>query len=420
MQDSPAFPISRLERAVQYLLLLALFCVPFSTWLTNVFAGLCVLCFAGALATSAPLRAAVRTPPALLALGLLALLVLGASWSIGPQADIVSALKKYARLLVLPIAVATSVRDRAMPARALAAFLGGATVLATSNYLVWHDLMPTSRLGWWRIGDAKDAFSFKNHITIGILLSFATVVSMLGATYVQGARARVACLVAGVLFSVPIIFLNQGRTGYVTLFVGMVVLFLLRVRFTVLRTIFGVGAIVLLFVGFYASSNNFKARTDDLITEVRTDQKRSPNGLRMSYLRAGTGIIVAHPLAGLGTGSFAEVYAPTARQDWPEDKLAETRHQPHSEFLLIAAQLGLPGLLLYFAMLGSLLRPALAVRSFHADALVLLWAIYVVSSSFNSLLWDVTEAYWFLLLAGSLYASARFSRQPVQAPATGT
>ncbi|MDQ1829517.1 O-antigen ligase family protein [Massilia scottii] len=420
MQDSPAFPISRLERAVQYLLLLTLFCVPFSTWLTNVFAGLCVLCFAGALATSAPLRAAVRTPPALLALGLLALLAIGASWSIGPQADIVSALKKYARLLVLPIAVATSMRDRAMPARALAAFLGGATVLATSNYLVWHDLMPTSRLGWWRIGDAKDAFSFKNHITIGILLSFATVVSMLGATYVQGARARVACLVAGVLFSVPIIFLNQGRTGYVTLFVGMVVLFLLRVRFTVLRTIFGVGAIVLLFVGFYASSNNFKARTDDLITEVRTDQKRSPNGLRMSYLRAGTGIIVAHPLAGLGTGSFAEVYAPTARQDWPEDKLAETRHQPHSEFLLIGAQLGLPGLLLYFAMLGSLLRPALAVRSFHADALVLLWAIYVVSSSFNSLLWDVTEAYWFLLLAGSLYASARFSRQPAQAPATGT
>lgn len=412
MQDSPGFPISRLERAVQYLLLLALFCVPFSTWLTNVSAGFCVLCFAGALATSAPLRAALRTPPALLGAGLLALLLLGAIWSIGQHADIVSALKKYSRLLVLPVAVATSMRDKSMPARALAAFFGGATVLATSNYLVWHDLMPAGPAGWWRIGDAKDSFSFKNHITIGILLSFATVTCLLGATYVQGARARVACIVAGIGFSVPIIFLNQGRTGYVALFVGMVALFLLRVRFTLLRTIFGMAAIVLLFVGFYASSNNFKLRTDDLITEVRTDQKRSPNGLRMSYLRVGSGIIAAHPLVGLGTGSFSEVYAPTALRDWPEDELGKTRHQPHSEFLLIAVQLGVPGLLLYFAMLGSLLRPALRTRSFHADVLVLLWVIYVVSSSFNSLLWDVTEAYWFLLLAGSLYVSARCPAAP--------
>ncbi|NHZ96600.1 O-antigen ligase family protein [Massilia sp. CCM 8734] len=412
MQDSPGFPISRLERAVQYLLLLALFCVPFSTWLTNVFAGCCVLCFGAALYTSAALRAALRAPPALLAFGLLALLVLGASWSIGPPADIVSALKKYSRLLVLPIAVATSLRDPGMPGRALAAFFGGAAVLAISNYLVWHDLMPASPQGYWRIGTAKDSFSFKNHITIGILLSFATVTCLLGATYVQGARARVACVAAGILFSVPIIFLNQGRTGYVALFVGMVVLFLLRVRFTLLRTSCGMAAIVLLFVGFYASSNNFKLRTDDLITEVRTDQKRSPNGLRMSYLRVGSSIIAAHPLAGLGTGSFAEVYAPTALRDWPEDELGHTRHQPHSEFLLIAAQLGVPGLLLYFAMLGSLLRPALRTRSFHADALVLLWVIYVVSSSFNSLLWDVTEAYWFLLLAGSLYVSARHQTPP--------
>jgi len=38
---------------------------------------------------------------------------------------------------------------------------------------------------------------------------------------------------------------------------------------------------------------------------------------------------------------------------------------------------------------------------------VLLWVIYAFCSAFNSLLWDPTEAFWFLILAGCLYGAAR-------------
>jgi O-antigen ligase len=72
----------------------------------------------------------------------------------------------------------------------------------------------------------------------------------------------------------------------------------------------------------------------------------------------------------------------------------------------IAVQLGVTGLVLYFALLGAMLRPALRVRSRETDLLVLLWGIYVFCSAFNSLLWDPTEAFWFLILGGCLYASA--------------
>ena len=52
-------------------------------------------------------------------------------------------------------------------------------------------------------------------------------------------------------------------------------------------------------------------------------------------------------------------------------------------------------------------HPGQQSSDFARDILVLLLTIYIVASSFNSLLWDTTEAHWFLLLSGCLYVAAR-------------
>jgi O-antigen ligase len=239
--------------------------------------------------------------------------------------------------------------------------------------------------------------------------------SFLLASYSQAPRARLAALAGGVLFAVPILVLNQGRTGYVALFVGLVALFLLRARLTPLRTVAGLAAIVALFGAFYAVSPNFKSRTNDLIDEVATHKQHSPNGVRVSFMQVGLAAAAAHPLLGNGTGSFAELYAPTAARVWGAGTvMALARHQPHSEFLLVTIQLGALGLALYAGMLATLGRAALGTRSFARDNLALLWIIYVVTSTFNSLLWDTTEAHWFLLLSGCLYMQCR--RQAEEKP----
>ena len=416
MTNPPSFPLTRTENVVRYLLLLALFSVSFSTALTNVFVVLSYLGVVVALCTSGRLRDVQCSPPALLALALLALYIIGVSWSIAPHDDIRTALQKYSRLLVLPIAISLSWRDPALPLRALRWFLAGAGVLALGCYLVSIGMMPTSSLGWWRVStEAGDAYVFKNHITIGILLSFAANASFLIATYSATARARAAAIAAGVAFAVPIVFLTQGRTGYVALLVGVFTVFLLRTRITPLRTLGGLAAIALLSAGFYMTSPNVKSRMNDLVHEVRTNQQGSPNGLRLSFIRVSLQVVASNPLFGLGTGSFAQAYAPTALADWPAGSgMALARHQPHSEFLLVAVQLGLLGLLVYFSMLGALASAARGQRGIEADSLVLLLVIYVVTSMFNSLLWDTTEAHWFLLLAGCLYVGA-LRRQVAQA-----
>jgi O-antigen ligase len=399
-------PLPRLERWLHTVFLLALFCVPFATALTNLWAVLCLVGFLVLLALEKDVRAALRTPPALLALALLALYVAGCAWSIAPQDDIGSALRNYSRLLILPVGVTLSVRAPGLARRALYAYLGGAAVLALACYLVWFDAMPSSSLGWWRVGGKEDAFAFKNHITVGILLAFSAAACALAGSYANGGR-RLAWAAGLVGFSIPIVFLNQGRTGYVALFIGLAVVLLLRARRGWLGAAGGLAALTLLFAVLYATSDNFRLRTDQLVHEIATDKAQSPNGVRLSYLLTGLRMVAEHPLIGQGTASFAEAYAPTARRIWAGyPAMSEARHQPHSEVLLVTVQLGVVGLAVYLALLGSIARAGLLRRTLDSDLLLLLCVIYASTSLFNSLLWDITEAYWFLLLGGALYAAA--------------
>lgn len=417
MKKTDHASLTRRERITAQLFLLAAFFVAFSTALTNILVALTLLGFVAAMWFNPALRRQLRSPPVLWGLGLLLLLLVGVSWSIAPPDDIETALRKYAKLLVLPVGICLAWRIPGLGMRALRYVLAGTAWLAGAIYLAWLGLMPVSKLGLWSVGSASDPVVFRNHITAGILLGFAANLSFLAASYRKTRRAQLLALAAGLYFTVPTVYLLQGRTGYVALFIGLVALFLLRNRVTPLRTLAGVAAIMLLFAGFYAASPNFQARTDALLSDVRSGDPRTPNGQRLSFMRVGLQAVADSPLVGMGTGSFAEAYEDTARRIWaPTVGAAIPRNQPHSEFLLIATQLGLAGFAVYLGMLGSIGRAALAQRSFQTDALALLWIIYVVASTFNSLLWDPTEGYWFLLLAGSLYADCMRREHAVPSP----
>jgi len=421
---SAATAPGRIEQVARYLLLLAAFTIPFSTALSNLFVGLTLIAFLLALAFDRTLARPLLTPAPLLALALLALAIIGMAWSIAPSDAMWTGIRKYFKLVVLPLAVCLCWRAPALPARVLRWSLAGCLFLATSLYLVWLGMMPTSSLGWWRVGDPSDAYVFRNHITYGILLSFAACACFLLATWHRDARARLAALAAGIYFCAPIL-MGNGRTGYVGLFVGLFALFLLRARVTVARTLAAGTAIMLMFGAVYMVSPNVKMRMDLMVVEIQTQDPTTPNGLRMSYIKTGIHAVALRPLFGYGTGSFSEVYATQAYRVGNASPDAMTvRHQPHSEPLLLAVQFGLAGVVLYFGLLGTIGQAALARRDVRYDALArrdvgydtlaLLVVIYGVTSTFNSLLWNPAEAYWFLLLAGALYAHCVQGRSTAQ------
>lgn len=131
-------------RSARIFFLLSIFVVPFSTALTNLFVIFTYLAFLLAVCYDRQLLDTVKFTPSVLALGLFILFLLGCSWSIAPQNEILHAIGKYKKLLLIPIGLALAWRDNTFARRALICFLIGSAILALSSYLVWLKLMPTS------------------------------------------------------------------------------------------------------------------------------------------------------------------------------------------------------------------------------------------------------------------------------------
>src|SRR3982074_62008 len=94
------------ERAVQQFFLLALFFVPFSTALMNVFVAVTYLACLLALSLNGQLRKSLRESikfiPSILAILLFVLFLLGITWSIAPPDEIKNAVGKYSKLFLIP------------------------------------------------------------------------------------------------------------------------------------------------------------------------------------------------------------------------------------------------------------------------------------------------------------------------------
>lgn len=397
--------------AAKLFFLLALFFVPFSTALTNVFVALLFVAFLLAVLLDRSLLAPLRMTPAWVALLLFCMILLGSLWSIAPHDEVLQGISKYRKLLLLPIAMALVWRDGALARKGIIAFMAGAAVLALACYLVRLGLMPADHYGWWRAGDAVNAYAFKNHITIGIVLGFAAIAAWAWLVYAPTLRARLWSLAIGLYFAFPVLFLIQGRTGYVVMLVGFVSLCLLRYRNNGKMMALSFFVVIAAFVAVFSLSANLKMRTERLVTEFHnyeTTHELNSSGIRISFYKAGLHMFIAHPVLGTGTGSFSEGFAPIAKQLAPPGNFFyEARSQPHSEVVLMAVQLGIVGVVLYFWLLLSLALVYRKQRSYLSDMLLLLCISFGIPAFFNSLLWDVTEGHWFVLLAGCLYAAAR-------------
>lgn len=405
-------------QSARFCLLAAIFFMPFATAPTNIFAGLTILTFLLALFASRQLLEPLRIRPVQLALGLYVLVLLGTLWTTAPEPEVREAVGKYAKLLMLPVAAALCWGDEKTSRRALLAFFAGSTVLAASCYLVWLGWMPDSEQGFWRVGTSGNAYAFKSYITIGILLGFIAMACFRYFSYAGSVRSRALAIAMGIFFAVPTIFLIRGRTGYVVMFVGLVVLSLLYFRKNLKLVAASLLSIVALFCSFYVFSDNVKLRVDDLISELQNysdTREMNSSGMRMAFYTGGVKLIAAHPVYGTGTGSFSEGFAPMSAEYWPKGTKGHLgRHQPHSEYILMGVQFGVIGLAAYIALLVSLAWTARTARTFESDTLLLLCAIFGVASMFNSLLWDHTEGYWLAILAGCLVAQIHTAAKPAK------
>ncbi|MFZ0254516.1 MAG: O-antigen ligase family protein [Gammaproteobacteria bacterium] len=386
---------ARCELASKWLSIAVIGSIPLSTAATSIATGL----FVGAWLAAGQYRRRLRQirshAVALWALGLLALLAIGVLYSSAPLEEALNSLNHYHKLLWIPLFI-TVLYEPLWQRRGYYAFLAAMLLVLATSYAQLLGLLP--------LGPVDQEYTFfKGRIAHSIFMAY-TVYLLLHHLWREPHR-RLLLLSLIALSTYNLIFMVQGRSGYLVLLTLIMLYMYQRWRS------WGLSVSLLVVIGIissaYLASPAFKARIDETLSDIRHYQQHdsyTPTGLRLEFYVNTLTLIIKHPLLGGGTGSFQLEYAAHAARH----QLHETGN-PHSEYLLIATQVGLIGIGV-LCMLGyrqwqlsHRLKPQFQVA---AQGLLVTMA---VGCLFNSLLMDFAEGHFYTCLTGLYYG--HFVRQ---------
>ncbi|MGZ8226937.1 MAG: O-antigen ligase family protein [Methylococcaceae bacterium] len=315
--------------------------------------------------------------------------MLGLSYSSAEDGEAFSMLRKYRKLLFIPVLFSflTTPRHRQW---VWGSFIVISIITLLGSYLMEAGFLEPGKHG---------GFGFKSRITHSIFIAFFAFFCI-HKLYEDKKFSKI--YVALFLLCVyNLFFIVDGRTGQLTI-VALVLLFALqRLPYRVqLSTFIAVIAFLTLFLTF----SDKASRISESVTSTQDylkpfPEKSDPSELRYTYWKYSLELIAKKPLLGYGTGSFAKEY-----QKLVKDKRLITRN-PHNEFLMISVQLGLVGLLIYTGFLVSQYFCAKKLpdkEKWLAQGLLL---SLIVTSLFNSPFLDHTEGHWFAIMIALCFAS---------------
>ena len=352
------------------------------------------------------LRTIAANPVAIAALLLVGMLLLGGLYGNAGWSDALHYWRKYVPLLFIPLLIPLF-QDKTSREYALAGFM-----LAMALTLF---LSAVTASGWfadraWLQGTTDNAFVFKLHITQNVFMAFFAYLLALKAINAVRPWQRLAYGAAALLAAYNVLFMVQGRTGYVVLAVLLVYFCFRLLHWKGLALAVLVG-IVVGGAGYFAS-DTLRERVNLVVQETADWQPgqgtTSSSGLRMDYYTNSLSIIRDHPLFGVGSGGFASAYA---------EKIKNTNmvpsNNPHNQYLLITAQLGLVGLCLMLYLFFQQWRCAAWLpTAFEQDLARGMLLTIMAGSLINSLLLDHAEGLFFAWMSGVLFAGFRTARQP--------
>lgn len=240
-------------------------------------------------------------------------------------------------LFLIPIFSDVTVR-----ARAIQFFIAAISVLV--------GLMFLKQFGMLSIGPAGVGGQiFRNHITHGFILSLA-IFFLMHLSFETKNKGYMALLVVMLFAQFAI---NDGRIGYMVT-VALIALFMWQ-RLSLKQTAYCALLTVALIGSVFFSSQRFHDQVMRTIVHTHAFQAKNDNstsvGIRLDFWRNVPTIIAQHPFAGVGIGGFRAHY----NKQFPDRPSSHFDH-PHNSFLLVGAESGVTGLLLFLFFLATAWR----------------------------------------------------------------
>lgn len=393
-----------------YALIALAFSIPISTALANIFLGLVLFCWLAGGNYRDKVGLFFKSPIALAALLLFAWLLLSLIWTGHFGQDQIKFLRKYSNLPMVTVFLWFLLNPICRP-KVLLAFAVSMLFTLLLSYAASASLLPSYS---WLHAMPGNAVVFRLHITHSLFMALAALVFGVYAAeaWVSSRRTlAVAWWAACLLALVNVIFMVQGRTGYVVLAALVALVFGLRAGW---RGLVVAGVLVCISAfAIYEASNSTRQRVNLALTELSQWQPDKPVtdgnsiGHRMEFFTNSAIIISRQPLLGTGLGSFPAQY-----QNQVEGTGRDPTDNPHNDALLLAVQAGIPAVILFLYLLVRLGFGARHNSSLRYRVLAPALALWIgIGGIFNALLIDHAESLLFALLLGLISAAALPSKK---------
>jgi O-antigen ligase len=388
--------------------------LPWSTTFTAVFIVLWLVTLFGSWNIGERYREhwilAGRLPVALWALG-----VVGMLWASVPLVERFAGLNSFHKLLAIPC-FAVQFRDSHRGMWVLIGFLISCTVMLVVSW----GLILLPNLSWrghQKIGGGRIMIGIpvKDYISQSTMFTLCILGLAEGAFFAWHKRQRrfaLALVLLAIVFFANILYAATSRTALVVLPILLVLSAFMRCGW---KGAAGVIFAIMVFLAVaWPTSPYLRERVTDLFDEVRNYQPSAVStsaGERLEYWRKSVIIIANAPVFGHGTGSIREQFRQSATGQTGMAALASAN--PHNQILATAIQLGLIGAVVLLAMWIAHLLFFFA-PGLPAGIGLAVVVQNIVSSQFNSSLFDTTHGWVYVLGVGVLGGMMLRGSSPVR------
>ncbi len=399
----------KLLAPIQWCYILIGFSVPISVALDNVLLALILL---GMLPSLGGIARIVTWHPVARASWMLFSALLIAMFY-GPTAltEAFSVLAKYIDLLFVPIFIFLLYREETRR-RARYAFLLAMGITLVLSYLVGMKLIPVMS---WMSGFAEpgNPVIFFSHITQNNMMGFAVFLALLESREAQTLPQRAVWAAFALLGTVNVLFMVQGRTGYLIILIllfwfawSSLARFMRR-----LGKAWGWRQAVIVLLAFalwtfatFHISSRMHERMEQVISDYQAwtpdHGQFTSTGQRLDFYSNTLQIVRQHPWFGIGTGGF-----PAAYLQQIQGKDVTVTNNPHNEYLMLSVQTGLLGLGLLLYLFYAQWRTApLLPTAFEQDGARGLMLAYAANCSLNSALMDHADGLFFAFMTAAMFA----------------
>lgn len=388
------------------------FTVPISVALDNLL--LAVLLLGALFNMRAVWRIATQHPVARAAWLLFAVLFIAMFYGATPLREATGILGKYIDLAFIPLFM-LMLPDEAVRRKAQYAFLAAMGLTLLLSFLVGFDLLPVQH--WMnKLATSEDPAIFHSRITQNNMMAFAVFLALLNLRDAVSRSAWTAWGLFALLGTINVLFMVQGRTGYVILlallgwFAWSTLARHMRKRGRAWGWRQG-AAVALVSMGLAVLAYHASPRLHDRVNLVASEYhawqpdhgKDNSTGQRLDFYYNTLQIVRQHPVFGVGTGGFPAAFA----QQTQGKDVMQTRN-PHNEYLMITVQTGMIGLIFLLYLFYTQWRYApLLDTPFAQDAARGLVLAYLANSMFNSPLLDHADGLFFAFMTAVLFTNLK-------------